>query len=119
MPEAVCQNEARQSCAGTRKPEARLEEPRTRAGEPPKQQRPRTDHEPNANWAQCPDQQDIARGLFVATARAKVRRRPEGRDERTFRNRTLPETKVRRVQQAIEQPKKELAQESPRRQPSL
>src|SRR5205814_10426391 len=113
-PEAACQSEARQSCAETHKHEVRLEEPRKRAGEPPKSQRPRTDREPNANWVQCPDQQDIARGLFVATARAKVRRQPKGRDERMFRNRTLPETKIRRALQAIEQTKKELAQESPR-----
>src|SRR3954447_21483456 len=114
MPEPACQNEARQSCAGTRKPEVRLEEPRTRAGEPPKSQRPRTDREPNANWVQSPGRPAIAHGLFVAMARAKVRRQPKGRDERMFRNRTLPETKIRRALQAIEQTKKELAQESPR-----
>jgi hypothetical protein len=62
---------------------------------------------------QGPDQPGIARGLFVATARAKVRRQPKGRDERMFRNRILPETKIRRALQAIEQTKKALAQESP------
>jgi hypothetical protein len=45
-------------------------------------------------------------------ARAKVRRQPKGRDERMFRNRTLPEKKIRRALQATEQTKKELAQES-------
>jgi hypothetical protein len=45
-------------------------------------------------------------------ATAKVRRQPKGRDERMFRNRTLPEKKIRRALQATEQTKKELAQES-------